>query len=272
MNEATLRQWMQHRGQFRVEHEDDDTAVVYLYDAIGWFAINAGDFVPEIAALKVSRIRLHINSPGGDVFDAVAIYTALKDHPAEVETRIDGIAASAASFIAQAGDRIVMARHATMMIHDPWGITIGDAASHRKQADVLDKLGDNIARIYAGRAGGSVREWRDRMLDENWYDDHEAVEAGLADEVAGTKEAVENRFDLSMYQNVPERYREPASNGREPDKREIEQALREAGLSRSAAAAVVASGWNAIQRSPREAAELRALDGVLGRMTGAEND
>lgn len=271
-HKETIRQWAkQSRQPLRMEH-DGDKAVIYIYDVIdSWFGIGAAEFVPDLAALDVSQIELHINSPGGEIFDATAIYNALRDHKAEVEARIDGIAASAASFVAQAADKIVMNRHATMMIHDAWGFTVGDAEHHRKQADILDKVSNNIAGIYADRAGGSVSEWREAMLAETWYDDQEAVDAGLADEVAGS-EAVENRFDLSVYQNVPERLRRPVkkSNGRtEPTKRDAEQALREAGLSRTAAVAVVANGWDAIETPPRESADLRLLKVIKGMRQGA---
>lgn len=272
--EHMVRQWVQAsrfgRTGYRAEHDEDDAAHLYLYDAISWFAISASDFVREISAVDSDRIVLHINSPGGDIFDAVAIYNALRDHRAHVETRVDGIAASAASFVAQAGDRVVMAKHSMMMIHDPWGITIGDARDHRNQADVLDQLGDNIASIYAERAGGSSRTWRDRMLEETWYTDREAVDAGLADEVAGD-EATENRFDLSGYRKAPDEVRRPAArlNHREPTERDIEQALRDAGLSRKAAKALIAGGWSAVDESARDASGLEELLAVVRQMKAA---
>jgi ATP-dependent protease ClpP protease subunit len=255
------------RGWYRMETDDDGNALLWIYDVISFFGVNAAELVPEIASLKANRIEVHINSPGGDVFDAVAIYNALREQPAEVETRIDGIAASAASYIAQAGDRIVMAKHSMMMIHEPWGLTIGDAEEHRTQADVLDRLGDNIAGIYAERAGGSVRAWRERMHDETWYDDQEAVDAGLADEVMKDAAAVENRFDLTMFKNVPRGFpAAPEAARDEPSKRELETALREAGLSRTAALALIAGGWEAMHRTPREAADERALLSVVEGM------
>lgn len=254
-------------GWWRIENaagDAGDEAVVWLYDQIAWFAINAGDLVPEIAAIKASRISLRINSPGGDVFDAVAIFNALREHPAQVEARIDGLAASAASFISQAAERVVMNRHAMLMIHDPWGITIGDAGMHRQQAELLDKIGDDIASIYAGRAGGSVREWRERMLVESWFDDHEAVEAGLADEVAG-EAAVDNRFDLSAYRNTPARLRgqRPAA-ATTPTLREIEEALRDVGLTQIERKRIAAALRGDI---PRDVDGLGTLLAALRRMT-----
>lgn len=248
-----VRQWAQQkpRNSRILSEQSFDNQHVYLYQPIGLFGVEADEFVQMLSGINAEAITLHINSPGGDVFDATAIYTALRDHPAQIETRIDGIAASAASFVAQAGDRVVMAKHATMMIHDPWGFTIGNAADHQKQSEVLDKIGDNLASIYAERAGGSVREWRDTMLAETWYSDQEAVSAGLADEVAGDS-AKQNTFDLSAYRHAPAEW-QPAAAATNPTDvtvRDAERALRDAGLSRPAAKAVLANGW---QESARDA-------------------
>src|SRR5262245_8969950 len=172
-----------------------DAAEVYIYDEIGYWGTTAKDFVDELHAVTAPRIDLHINSPGGDVFDGVAIYQALKDHPAEVISQVDSLAASAASFIAMAGPRIVMTRNATMIIHDAFGIGIGNAADMRDRADRLDKVSENIADIYFQRAGGTVTAWRDAMRAETWYSADEAVAAGLADEVKGQGDA-ENSWDL----------------------------------------------------------------------------
>src|SRR5690606_8034659 len=103
-------------------------------------------------------------------------------HQAHVTVIVDSLAASIASVIAMAGDRVVMAKNATMMIHDGHGLSIGNAADMREMADLLDKVSDNIASVYAERAGGDVAEWRERMRAETWYSADEAVSAGLADE------------------------------------------------------------------------------------------
>jgi ATP-dependent protease ClpP protease subunit len=171
------RQW------YRIEnHADADTAVIHLYDEIGYWGTSAQAFVDELKAITAPAIDLHINSPGGEVFDGIAIHTCLLAHAATVNVYIDGLAASAASFIAMAGDRITMARNATMMIHEASGICIGNAGDMRQLADLLEKLDGTIADIYAQRAGGSVEGWREAMAAETWYTAAEAVAAGLADE------------------------------------------------------------------------------------------
>jgi ATP-dependent protease ClpP protease subunit len=172
---------------WRIRGEDTDRAEVFIYGAISdWYGdVNASDFVQALAGITAPSIDLRVNSPGGLVFDAVAIYTALQQHSARVDVRIDGIAASAASFIAQAGDTITIAKPARMMIHDAQGFTIGGPAEHAEMLALLDDLSDMIAEIYADRAGGTVADWREPMRATTWYSAAAAVEAGLADTIAG---------------------------------------------------------------------------------------
>ncbi|WP_424891797.1 head maturation protease, ClpP-related [Streptomyces sp. XH2] len=204
---ASLRQGR--TDWYRITNLADGAAEVSIYDEIGYWGVTASDFIAELKAIDSSEITLRLNSPGGEVFDGIAIMNALRAHPARVTTHVDGIAASIASVIAMAGDRIVMQPHSQMMIHDGSGLCIGNAADMREMADLLDKQSDNIAAIYAERAGGTVKQWRTRMLAETWYSADEAVEAGLADEVAkparrpepgeAGEEQVSNSWDLSVF-------------------------------------------------------------------------
>lgn len=175
-------------GWYTIRNAQDEEAEIYIYDEIGYWGMTANDFISELRDVKASKIALRINSPGGDVFDGIAIYNALLRHKAEITVWIDGIAASSASFIAMAGDEVVMAPYSQMMIHEASGLCIGPADDMRSMADILDKSSDNIAAIYAKRAGSAVAEWRQRMKDETWFSDAEAVEAGLADRVDGEDE------------------------------------------------------------------------------------
>lgn len=182
---------------------DSDEADIFIYNEISFWGISAQEFVRDLSDLgAVATLNVHISSPGGDVFDGVAIYRALKDHPATVNVTIDSMAASIASVIAMAGDRIVMAKHSMMMIHEPWAFVVGDADDMKAMANALDKMGNQIAGIYADRAGGTSDEWRARMRAETWMSDQEAVDLGLADEI-GDDEAAKNSFDLSIFKNAP---------------------------------------------------------------------
>lgn len=176
------------------------TAEIAIYDEIGYFGVTAGDFLDELKALQVDRIDVRINSPGGDVWDGLAIYNSLRDHPATVTTYVDGLAASAASIIVQAGDRRVAAKASELMIHEAWGLVVGNAADMRDAADRLDQASGVIAGVYADRAGGTIDGWREAMRSESWYTGAEAADAGLVDEVAGASPAEPaNSWDLSIY-------------------------------------------------------------------------
>lgn len=164
-----------------------DVAKVYVYDRIGfaWFfgGVSAKDMVDQLDAITAGEIHVHINSPGGDVYDGIAIMNALRHHDAKVVAYVDGLAASAASVVAMGADEVVMSTGAQMMVHDAWTIALGDAAEMRDAAEHLDRISDNIAKLYARKAGGTTKQWRDVMVAETWYSDAEAVTAGLADRV-----------------------------------------------------------------------------------------
>jgi ATP-dependent protease ClpP protease subunit len=166
-----------------------NSADVYVYDVIGgWWGMTADDFVRDVASLDVDQIVLHLNSPGGDASEGVAIANVLRAHRARVVVRVDGWAASAGSVIAMAGDEIVMGIGSQMMIHDAWGFSQGNAAEMRKAAEMLDSTSNALASTYAARTGGSTTEWRAVMEEEAWYTAEEAVAAGLADRIATSAE------------------------------------------------------------------------------------
>lgn len=163
--------------------DSDDKAVVRIYDFIDMFGVDADQFARELDHITAPEIEVQINSLGGNVFDGIAIYNALRTHDARVTTRVDGIAASIASVVVQAGDRRTMLSGSQLMIHRAWGVSIGDADDHREMGGILDQQDGVIASIYASRSGRPAAELEDLMGDETWMDAEEAVEAGLADEV-----------------------------------------------------------------------------------------
>jgi ATP-dependent protease ClpP protease subunit len=167
---------------------DDGPAQLYVYDLIGGWDNDSGEFVRALHGITADAIDLFINSPGGFVYDAVAMYEAVLAHPATVTTRINGLAASAASFLALAGDEVEIAKAGRMMVHDAQGIGIGSPAEMREYADLLDEVSDDIAGIYADRAGGTVASWRKTMSATTWYSSQQAVDAGLAHRVTGKKD------------------------------------------------------------------------------------
>lgn len=183
---------------------------VHLYgdvgDPWGW-----GDgFTPEqvakaIVELGNGDLTVRINSGGGIATDGMAIYSLLKAHPAKVTVAIDGVAASAASLIAMAGDEIEMRAGAMMMIHDPAAVTRGSAKVHEDAAAFLHKLADNYASVYAKRSGASTKDVRKLMLATTWMTAEEAVESKFATRQIEEPAKAMAAFDYRIYANAPER-------------------------------------------------------------------
>lgn len=185
MAQAGNRRWFDIRNEVA-----PGQAEIYLYDPIGgWFGVLASEFVRELSEIEAERITVHINSPGGDVFDGIAIMNALRHHSAHITCVVDGLAASAASIIAVGGsDDLVMSRYSELMIHDAWGFCMGPAADMAEMATRLNQISDNIAEVYTDAAGGDTATWRAAMLAETWYSAQEAVDAGLADRLDEPRE------------------------------------------------------------------------------------
>lgn len=187
------------------------SAKINIHEQIGksyWSdgGVGARQFVKDLDALHVDEIQLHINSPGGNVFEGNTIYNALRQHPAKIVVTIDGIAASIASVIAMAGDRVIMPENAMMMIHDPFDLVVGNSSAMRKRADALDKIKTSIVSAYMTRATEEQSSIEQMMTDETWLTADEAVQIGLADEVmAGDTGAAQNcAFGMmSQFRHVP---------------------------------------------------------------------
>lgn len=168
----------------------------------------ARDVIEALAALGRDKdVTVHINSGGGVAWEGVAIYNALDSHRGKVTCVVDGIAASAASIIAMAGDETVMAAGSLMMIHDPALFTMGDAADHKKSIEVLDKLGDQLAGIYADKTGSSTDALRELMRAETWLTADEAVSLKFADRSDQAAAAEATAFNYGAYQQTPDTLR-----------------------------------------------------------------
>jgi len=147
--------------------------------------VSAADVIQAVLSFGENDVVVHINSPGGSVTEGLAIYNTFKNHPTNIQMRIEGVAASAASFIAMAGNSILIEPNAMVMIHDAWDLTIGNQDDHIAAADLLGKASNNLANIYAKKTGVSPDDMRTAMKAETWYIGQEAVDAGLADKVGG---------------------------------------------------------------------------------------
>lgn len=214
-------QWYEIKAQARAEAKDGDAAKahadIYIYGNIGdrWNedGVIASRLVQEIAALDVDTIALRINSYGGSVTDGMAIYNALKRNKATVDSYVDGVAISCASYIAMAGETITMAANAQMMIHAPWGYAIGNAQQLREQAEILDRYAKAMAHAYADKSGKSYEDALALITDgkDHWFLAEEAVAEGFADEVGeelAIAASLARSFDLARFT--------PAAAARQP--------------------------------------------------------
>jgi ATP-dependent protease ClpP protease subunit len=178
-------------------------AEIVIYDEIGAFGVPAKAFLDELKALgSIAELTVRINSPGGSVFDGVAIYNALKRHDAAITIWIDGIAASIASMIAMAGDEVVMPENAMLVLHDPSGLVVGTATDMRATADALDRMKVGMVAAYRDKSGRDESEIEALMAAETWLSAEEAVALGLADRVE-VPVRMAAHFDLSRFRNPP---------------------------------------------------------------------
>lgn len=209
------------------EDAEQKVGELYLYDAIGsdWYGGISAKMVVD--ALKkceeegCKALNLFINSPGGDVFEGTAIYNNLARFQGAKTVYVDGLAASAASYIAMVGDKIITAFNAMWMVHNPWGIAIGNASAMRETADLLDKVGSTLVDTYVKRTKLSAEAVKDIMDAETWMTASEAKDKGFTDEVTEEEEQEEGEDDeeqegettgasaaiLSRYQNTPKNLR-----------------------------------------------------------------
>lgn len=199
VHQLNARAWYSIQAKAEADHAD-----VLIYDYIGWGGVTAADFAKELQAVQAKTITVRLNTPGGDVFDGLAIHNSLRAHGATIKVKVDGLAASIGSIIAMAGSTITMGESAFLMIHNPWALIIGNAKDMRDMADTLDKIGSSLAGVYATRPNITKEQAQGWMNAETWFTADEAVAAGLADAVE-TPPAADNRtqFDLSGYANVP---------------------------------------------------------------------
>ena len=180
-----------------------DRPQIYLYDYIGaWDGPSAQTIVDQLDGYRQGDgVDVYINSVGGSVFEGLGIYSVLDRFPGEVIVHIDGLAASIASVIAQAGTERRISQAGMMMVHNPsWG-TWGEADELRHYADVLDKMRDTIAGVYASRAGGSASDWAATMATEQWYTAAQALDAGLVDRVTESRQTLSVDSNGTLVEN-----------------------------------------------------------------------
>lgn len=211
---------------FHVKAEGGE-AEIYLYDAIGeWFGVSSEEFVRQLRGLDVDVIHLRMNSPGGDVFEARAIATALSQVKARTVCHIEGLAASAATYVATACDEIEIAEGGFFMVHEAWTLTLGNKREHQQQIDLLTKVDDSILDDYAKRTGADRQQLIDWLEAETWFTADEAKEHGFVDRIIEVdRKANRASWNLAAYQNTPAALTEPPPNESYYDRATAERRL-----------------------------------------------
>ncbi|MCS3505009.1 head maturation protease, ClpP-related [Achromobacter sp. JUb104] len=189
---------------------------IYLHGVIGgwWGDIDATEFAKALSSITAETIHLRINSPGGDVFDARAMMTAIRQHSAKVVAHVDGLAASAATDVCMACDEVEISQGAFFMIHNAWTVAIGNKADMRETADLLEKVDGAIMADYVARSGQSADQVKTWMDAETWFSADEALEHGFVDRIvdaAAKKSTTSNAWNLAAYQNAPKALTKPKS-------------------------------------------------------------
>ena len=186
---------------YKIKNNASDISDVYLFNDIGTFGITAQSFIDEIKEYENQELNIHINSLGGEVFEGMAIYSIIQRRKAKTTVYIEGIAASIASVIALAADEVIMSDNSLLMIHNAWGGTQGDAKDMRKQADVLDKITNEIAEVYVKKTRLPYNEIIEMMSEETWLTAEEAVALGFVDSISEPIK-VAAKYDVSRFKNI----------------------------------------------------------------------
>lgn len=189
--------------KFKAKATAPESVEVSIFDEIGMWGVSAKDFISELKNKAAGKkVCLSINSPGGSVFDALAIYNALRASGSEVEVKILGVAASAASLIAMAGDKIIMPENTFMMIHNPWAVAAGNAEELRDFADTLDTIGSSLVKTYVARTGMSEQDVKDLLAAETWLTAQDAVDKGFADEIEPALKVAASYYTGNLPENI----------------------------------------------------------------------
>lgn len=196
----------------------DGATRIDLYDVIDdYYGVSATAFVSALNGIKSGDISLHINSPGGDVFAARAMVAAIAAHPATITAHIDGLAASAASYVAIACDSVVMQAGSMLMIHKASSALWGNADDMAQMSDLLNKIDGTITADYAGKTGKTEDEMLALMAAETWMTAAEAVAHGFVDSITeNPKGKTQNKWNLAAFANVPKALLEPEKEPEQP--------------------------------------------------------
>lgn len=221
---------------YEIKSQSEEEVEIFIYDVIGWPFTRAEDFAKSLSEFGTKNLIVRVNSPGGDVFDAVSIFNTINSYKGKTITRIDSLAASAASIVALSGKEVQVYKNSMMMIHEPWTFAWGNQYDLSDVVNLLGKISGNFIDIYADNSNIGKRTIKEMMKDETWFTAKEMKEKDLIDTII-EKDGAKANFDLSIFSKIPEGI-EGQKEGRELSEREVERALRDVGASRNFAKAV----------------------------------
>jgi len=269
--EATARYWNKSLDKpdwYEIKNLDEDEAEIFIYDYIGWPYNDAGELVRMMADRKETPFLARINSPGGDVWDGIAILNAWLNHPAGVTVRIESLAASIAAVLAMGGRTVQAYPNTMMMVHNSWVFTAGNKEELIETANILGDVDENIVSAFTGKTKMGKREVRDILKgpkgNGTYMNAKTMKEKGFIDTILEGGKAVKAQFDLSMFANAPDDILSVQDSGRELTRKETERALRNAGASRDYARAMAAKGAGASDIDVEMIEDLLKLKMLIG--------
>ena len=210
---------------YKITNNTSEASDVYLFNDIGTFGITAQSFIDEIKEYDNQELNIHINSLGGEVFEGMAIYSVIQRRKSKTTVYVEGIAASIASVIALAADEVIMSENSLLMIHNAWGGTQGEAKDMRKQADILDKITNEIAEVYVKKTNLPYAQIIEMMTEETWLTAEEAVALGFVDSISKPIK-VAAKYDVSRFKNITNKTVEKILSLTNKNKKEMTEELK----------------------------------------------
>jgi len=254
---------------YSIKDLNEDEVELFIYDYIGWPFNDAGELVRLMAEYKQTPIIARINSPGGDVWDGMALLNAFANHPGGVTVRIESLAASIASVLAMGGKKVQAYSNTMMMIHNSWVFMAGNREELIETADILGQVDENIVDAYTAKTKLGKREIRDMLKgpkgNGTYMNAKKMKEKGFIDEILTSGKAIKAQFDLSMFANLPEGITEP----KKPTIRDAEKALRDVGFPQNTAKAMLA-GCKSTEAVKEEIEKLKAVISELELKTALQ--
>jgi len=218
-----------------------DTPEIYIYDVIGYPYMDVGELLRTMATIKDKPILARINTPGGDVWDGMALLNGFLNHPAGVTVRIESLAASMGAVLAMGGRKVEAYSNAMMMIHNSWVVAAGNRTELLATADILEQVDENLMNEFVRKTKIGKKEMRDMLSAETWMNAKTMKEKGFIDTIIEAGKGAKAAFDLSIFSNLPNEFKEQIGNKEQKfTERDLERGIRDVfGLSESKAKAVI---------------------------------